>query len=161
MSALDPNYALFLQLFIAVLFGMVLGIERLLAGRTAGPRTYGLVSLGSCLLTMLSLRIVPLYTTSSLAALDPILIVSTIVSGVGFLGAGLIVFHQSKLSGLTTAAGIWVAAIVGIAVGYHFYLLSFFATFLTLFVFSAMWRLEHIIKKKFSFLEQWGTEEEN
>lgn len=160
LSWADPNVQMFCQLAVAVLFGMVLGIERLLAGRTAGPRTYGLVSLGSCLLTMVSLRMAPLYVTSAPSGLDPILVVSTIVSGIGFLGAGLIVFHQSKLSGLTTAAGIWVAAIVGITVGYSFYLLAFFATFLTLFVFSIMWRLERIIKLKIAHLEHLGAVDE-
>jgi putative Mg2+ transporter-C (MgtC) family protein len=138
-----------LQLLIAMCFGMVLGIERVLAGRTAGPRTYGLVSLGACLLTVISIQAAALYPYESKA--DPIAIVSAAVSGIGFLGAGLIVFHNQKLSGLTTAAGIWVSAAIGITVGFGFYFLAFFATFLTLFLFSIMWRFERQIKDKYGY----------
>jgi putative Mg2+ transporter-C (MgtC) family protein len=140
----------FVQLCVAVILGMVLGIERVLAGRTAGPRTYGLVSMGSCLITILSLHALELYP--GVQDLNPLVLVSTIVSGVGFIGAGLIVFHQSHLSGLTTAAGIWVSAAIGITVGYGFYLLAIFATFLTLFVFTVMWNVENLIKKKFTIM---------
>src|SRR4051812_10763050 len=124
----------FLQLLIATCLGMVLGIERVLAGRTAGPRTYGLVSLGGCLLTILSLNASQLYRIESKA--DPASIVAAIVTGIGFLGAGLIVFRGSKLSGLTTAAGIWVSAAIGIAVGFGFYGLAVGATLITLFLFT-------------------------
>lgn len=138
-----------LQLLTAVCLGMVLGIERVLAGRTAGPRTYSLVSLGSCLLTIISLEAAQLYPNVSKA--DPISIVSAIVTGIGFLGAGLIIFRNSQLSGLTTAAGIWVSAAIGITVGFRFYFLAFFATFLTLFIFTVMWRFERRIKDKYGY----------
>ncbi|MBX4198225.1 MgtC/SapB family protein, partial [Candidatus Parcubacteria bacterium] len=81
----------FLQLIVAAALGMMLGIERVLAGRTAGPRTYGLVSLGGCLLTILSLNASVLYRVESRA--DPAAIVAAIVTGIGFLGAGLIIFR--------------------------------------------------------------------
>src|SRR2546423_88721 len=86
------------------LIGMILWLERVLAGRTAGPRTYGLVSLGSCLLTILSVKTLPTYHNG---VNDAYALVAAIVTGVGFIGAGLIIFKESKLSGLTTAAGIW------------------------------------------------------
>jgi putative Mg2+ transporter-C (MgtC) family protein len=150
---IEPNIALvpFIQLCVAVGLGMILGIERVLAGRTAGPRTYGLVSLGACLITILSINAAPLYP--GITDLNPLIMVSTIVSGIGFLGAGLIIFHGSRLSGLTTAAGIWVSAAIGIAVGMRFYLLSLFATFLTLFLFTVMWRFENVLKNKFAVTE--------
>ncbi|MDQ3014954.1 MAG: MgtC/SapB family protein [bacterium] len=137
----------FFQLLIAACFGMILGIERVLAGRTAGPRTYGLVSLGACLLTILSLSASELYRYESKA--DPVSIVAAIVTGIGFLGAGLIIFKGSKLSGLTTAAGIWVSAAIGIAVGFGFLVLALFTTMMTLFIFTVMWKLEAKIKSKF------------
>ncbi len=143
----DPSLSIFCQLILATLFGMVLGIERVLAGRTAGPRTYGLVSLGACLLTILSAKSIMVYNTTSA---DPYPMVGAIITGVGFIGAGLIIFHGSRLSGLTTAAGIWVSAAIGITVGYGFYLVSFFATFLVLFVFTIMWRIERFIRKYFA-----------
>ncbi len=147
MISFNPEFIPFTQLALAALFGMILGIERILAGSTAGPRTYGLVSMGSCLLTILSLAAADMYPMASKA--DPVAIVSGVVTGVGFIGAGLIVFRGTKLSGLTTAAGIWVAAAIGIAVGYKFYLLAFFTTSLTLFMFSIMLQIENRIRLKF------------
>lgn len=146
-SSLPHEFLPFIQITVALIFGMILGIERILAGRTAGPRTYGLVSIGACLLTILSTEAVKHYSTP----VDPMPVIAAIVTGIGFIGAGLIVLHGSKLSGLTTAAGIWVAAIIGIAVGFQAYFLASFTTFLTLFVFSTMWRIEAVIKSKFSF----------
>lgn len=149
---LNPHYVPYLQLILATFFGMILGIERVLAGRVAGPRTYGLVSLGSCLITIMSLNLSGLYPHSE--SLDPLVMISSIISGIGFIGAGLIIFKQSKLSGITTAAGIWVASAIGIAVGFRFYLLSLFATFLTLFIFTIMWNFENKIKHLFIGMEE-------
>jgi putative Mg2+ transporter-C (MgtC) family protein len=143
---INPDYIPFLQIVISLFFGMVLGLERVLVGRTAGPRTYGLVSIGACLATILSTSAVNFFGPAA----DPFHVIASILTGVGFIGAGLIVFRESKLSGLTTAAGIWVAAIIGIAVGFGFYALAFFTTFLTMFVFTIMWRFEKAIKDKFA-----------
>ncbi|MES2436977.1 MAG: MgtC/SapB family protein [Patescibacteria group bacterium] len=141
----NPDLAPYFQLTLATLLGMLLGIERLLIGKTAGPRTYALVSMGSCLLTVISLTAANYYPVLSKA--DPVSIVASVITGIGFIGAGLIIFKGSKLSGLTTAAGIWVAAAIGIVVGFSHYLLALFATFLTLFVFTLMWNFENKIKK--------------
>jgi putative Mg2+ transporter-C (MgtC) family protein len=138
-----------LQLLAATFLGMMLGIERVLAGRTAGPRTYALVSVGACLLTIMSINSTELYPNASKA--DPVSIVAAVVSGIGFLGAGLIIFRNSKLSGLTTAAGIWVSAAIGITVGFRYFFLAFFATFLTLFIFTIMWQIERRIKDKYGY----------
>jgi putative Mg2+ transporter-C (MgtC) family protein len=142
-----PEFVPFIQMSLALLFGMILGIERVFAGRTAGPRTYGLVAVGACLATLVSIMGIGNYN-GYLG--DQVRIVASVITGVGFIGAGLIVFRDSKISGLTTAAGIWVAAIIGIAVGFKLYLIAFFTTFLTLFVFSIMWRLENIFKQVFA-----------
>jgi len=147
INSISPQLIPFIQIVVALLFGMILGIERVLAGRTAGPRTYGLVSLGSCLATILSIQAVAIYNVPSA---NPFQIIEGIITGVGFIGAGLIIFRDSKLSGLTTAAGIWVSAIIGISVGYQLYLLAFFTTFLTLFVFTIMWKFEKGIKDHFA-----------
>ncbi len=144
----------FLQVTIATILGMILGVERLLASRAAGPRTYGLISLGSCLATILSLNVVPMYLAGMSPevighafSLNPLMIVANILVGIGFIGAGMIVLHGSQVSGLTTAAGIWVAAIIGITVGFGFYILATFVTFLTLFLFSILWRWEQSWKR--------------
>lgn len=148
----NPEIMPFVQIVLATLFGMLLGIERVLAGRMAGPRTYGLVSLGACLLTILSINAPALYPT--LPNIDPMHIVAAIVTGIGFIGAGLIIFKESKISGITTAAGIWVSAGIGITVGFGFYVLALFTTFLTLFIFTVMWKLENKIKHHFHVIEE-------
>ena len=145
-SLISPELIPFVQIVIALLLGMILGIERLIVGRTAGPRTYGLVSIGACLMTIITVNAVGFLPKG----FDPAPMIASILTGIGFLGAGLIILQGSQLSGVTTAAGIWVAAIIGIAVGFKFFVLAFFTTFLTLFVFTIMWRVEHIIAKKFT-----------
>lgn len=147
----NPEYIPFFKILLATVFGMLLGIERVLAGRTAGPRTYGLVALGACLLTILSLNVSWIYDSKNL---DPMHIISSIITGIGFIGAGLIVFRESKVSGITTAAGIWVAATIGITVGMGFYTLSLFTTFLTLFIFTVMWKIENRIKHLFKVIDE-------
>lgn len=147
MITTGVELGLFVQIAVAMILGIALGLERALAGRTAGPRTYGLVSMGACLLTIISLYAGTQYADSPRA--DPISIVAAVMTGIGFIGAGLIIFHESKVSGLTTAAGIWVSAGIGIAVGYRLYVLAFFTAFLTLFIFSVMWRIENRIKARY------------
>ena len=141
---LTSNYEIFLQLLTAVVLGMLLGAERSLAGKTAGMRTYGLVSMGACLFILTStLVLAPL---SRLAAVDPLRVFEGVVTGVGFIGAGIIFLRGATLNGLTTAAGLWIAAGIGIAVGYKLYALAVFAAVLTIFVFTAMWFLERKIR---------------
>jgi putative Mg2+ transporter-C (MgtC) family protein len=145
-SFVSPELVPFIQIVLASLLGMILGIERLLVGRTAGPRTYGLVATGACLMTIISVRAVGFFPQG----FDPAPMIASILTGIGFLGAGLIIFQGSRLSGVTTAAGIWVSAIIGITVGFNFYILAIFTTLLTLFIFTIMWRIEHVIAKKFT-----------
>ncbi len=81
---------------------------------------------------------------------DPGRIAAQIITGIGFIGAGMIIFNQSKLQGITTAAGIWVTAAIGMAVGYRFYAMAVLATILVLFIFVLLWLLEEWIVKKFA-----------
>ncbi|MCC2631030.1 MAG: putative cation-transporting P-type ATPase [Candidatus Paceibacter sp.] len=145
---ITPNFVPYFQVILALLLGMILGIERVLAGRTAGPRTYGLVSLGACLITVVGIN--SLGQLGILGSRDPFPLLASIFNGIGFIGAGIIIFKNEKLSGLTTAAGIWVAAGIGMAVGFGYYLLSIFVTFVTLFVFSLMWRIERFITRHYT-----------
>jgi putative Mg2+ transporter-C (MgtC) family protein len=141
MASFLPNFIYFLQLALATILGIILGIERLIAKRPAGPRTYGLVSLGACLATIISLQVAPLYGNAP--GLNPLQIVANVILGIGFLGTGLIFLQDTHINGLTTAAGVWVSAIIGIAVGFGFYSLATFATLITLFLFTIFWRVEH------------------
>jgi putative Mg2+ transporter-C (MgtC) family protein len=140
----NPDNIAFFQLVLALFLGTFLGLERAVAGKVAGMRTFGLVSLGSCLSILISEHVVAGY--GNLSGINPLMVAGAIVTGVGFLGAGLVIFKDSHVSGLTTAAGMWVAAAIGMAVGFRMYLIASFTTFLTLFVFTVMWYLERIIK---------------
>ena len=142
---LSNEYAIvFLQITLAMLLGMALGVERSLAGKTAGMRTYALVSMGSCLYVIVSSIVVSSF--EGVTNFDPLRVTASIVTGVGFIGAGIIVFKDSLLRGLTTAAGLWVTAAIGVAVGYELYAIAMFSTILTLFVFTALWFAESMIK---------------
>lgn len=132
---------IFIGLLLAIFFGAVLGVERNLAGKMAGMRTYSLVSLGSALFISIS-RLVLVSLQTSTLNVDPLRLASQVVVGIGFIGAGLVVFRGSELTGITTAAGVWVSAGVGMACGFGLYALALFATGLTLFIFTIMWTIE-------------------
>ncbi|MEM5768900.1 MAG: MgtC/SapB family protein [Bacillota bacterium] len=104
-----------LRLLVSVLLGGMVGFERQHRRKSAGLGTYMLVCLGSCLVTTLSIN---LYAgVQGLTNADPARLAAQVVSGIGFLGAGAILKEGFTIRGLTTAAGLWVSACVGIAVG--------------------------------------------
>ncbi len=141
--ASSENLEILTKLIVALVFGAVLGLERVFARRTAGVRTYALVSMGSALFVLIGELVTRGYLEQSLPTdVDSLRIASNIVVGVGFLGAGVIVFKDSALSGLTTAAGLWVSAAIGVAVGFGHYAAGFIATLLTLFIFTVLWYVE-------------------
>ena len=102
-----------LPLFIALFLGMIMGMERVWAHKTAGMRTYALVSMGSALFVLVSVEMVKAYT--GFDGMNPLHIVAQIIVGVGFIGTGLIFTKDNKLMGLTTATGLWVSAGIGMA----------------------------------------------
>lgn len=117
------------QLFLAAVLGGVIGIERLRIHKATGVRTLALISMGSCLFTILSWR----GLLHSGLDFEPTRIAAQIVTGVGFLGAGVIIFDQHKVLGLTSAAGLWVTAAIGMAVGFGHYWIAIFGTLIVLF----------------------------
>jgi putative Mg2+ transporter-C (MgtC) family protein len=137
----------FWQLILALALGLAIGTERTFAGKTAGMRTFALVSMGSCLLVLISNMVQLQYSVD----FDPLRIAAGIVTGVGFLGAGMIFRPTNSdtehVSGLTSAAGIWVASAVGVAVGYELYAISIFATALTLITFAGIIAVEDRIRR--------------
>lgn len=133
------------RLFVAVILGGILGMERTIVGRSAGLKTYSLVSLGSALFVMVSLEIVPLF--ASFPGFNPIMMASQIIVGVGFLGAGMVIFQQSKVQGLTTAAGLWVSAGLGMAAGFGLYVEALIAALFALLIFTVFWKLEKTVLK--------------
>lgn len=138
------------KLVLAVVLGGLLGLERSLAHKTAGMRTYTLVSMGAALFVILSEMVGQHYLALGVQAFDPLRVTSQVIVGIGFLGAGLIIFQDNKLRGLTTAAGLWVAAGLGMTIGFGFYLVAIMVTVLTLLVFTALWYVERYFENHVS-----------
>lgn len=115
------NLTLVLNMLGALVLGLLVGYERSYHGRAAGMRTYGMVCMASCALTVLC--VYPQYWLGdhSLAGVDPTRVIQGIVTGIGFLGAGLIMKDGMSISGLTTAASIWASSAIGVLVGVGFY----------------------------------------
>ena len=107
------------KLLLSVAIGGVIGNERGRHGRAAGMRTHIIVCLGAALTSMMSIAVDQITGCSG----DVFRISAQVVCGVGFLGAGMIILkNNSVITGLTTAAGIWTTSIIGIAIGYGFYI---------------------------------------
>jgi len=128
-----------LRVLLAVVCGGIIGIERGRHGSQAGIRTHILVCLGGMLTALIGV-----YASSVLGfANDPLRISAQVVSGIGFLGAGMIVIKSDKMiTGLTTAAIMWATATIGIAVGIGFYSGAFFAVFACVFTAAFLTRIE-------------------
>ena len=106
-----------LKLLLAVVFGAIIGSERSRHGRAAGMRTHILVSLGACMTSMVSMFVSDVLMQQG----DVLRIPAQVISGIGFLGAGMIILKSNNvITGLTTAAGIWATGVIGIAVGYGY-----------------------------------------
>jgi putative Mg2+ transporter-C (MgtC) family protein len=144
----NMNIEIIFQLFLSMILGALLGLEREYKGKEAGLQTYSLVALGACLFTMLSFEIAGYASGSVGTTFDHSRIIQAIAVGIGFLGAGVIFRQQSGVVGLTTAAGLWITAAVGIAVGIKLYYLATFTVFLALLVLAGLGRLEHRFFRK-------------
>ncbi len=117
-----------LQLLLATLLGGLVGLEREYKRKEAGLRTFSLVCLGSAFFTIISYETARSFIGQSSVDFDPTRIIGQIVLGIGFVGAGLIIFREFYIEGLTTAAGLWVTAAIGVAVGAQLYFLAVSAT---------------------------------
>lgn len=140
----QENLDIVLRLSVAVLLGAIIGLEREVARKYAGLRTYVLVSLGAALFATMSETTMRFFWEylGGTPNFDPTRIISNIVVGVGFLGAGMVIFHREKVLGLTTAAGVWVTAAIGASVGIGAYVPAIAATLLVLFTLVVLRRVE-------------------
>lgn len=146
---LDTQSIMLIKLMLAMLLGGVIGTERaLLAKQTAGTRTFGLVSLGAALFVVIGNYVNTAFL--GVADVQPTFIAAAIITGIGFLGGGLIIFRHDSLHGVTTSAGLWITAAIGMAVGFGLFLLSIFATLLVLILFTGMWYMEKRFKHWFA-----------
>jgi putative Mg2+ transporter-C (MgtC) family protein len=142
---LTQNSEIILRLTLAVGLGLMVGVERLLVHKDAGMKTHALVSLGSAVFVLISEALVQKYI--DLPGLNPTMIPSQIVIGIGFLGAGSIMLYGSRLRGLTTAGGLWVTAGIGMAAGFGFYSLAIIVTLLVLLILILVNIFEKSIRK--------------
>src|SRR5580692_4446375 len=114
---IDPTSLMFAKLVIAMLLGGVLGTERaILARQPAGMRTFGIVALAACLFIIMSNYVDSAYI--GVANIQPLQLAAGVATGIGFIGAGLIIFRGGTVHGVTTAAALWIATAIGMAVGY-------------------------------------------
>lgn len=126
------NFDFVLRLLVAGILGAIIGLDREYRAKEAGYRTHFLVSLGSALIMIVSQYGFQEIIKESSVTLDPSRVAAQVVSGIGFIGAGTIIFQKQIVRGLTTAAGIWATAGIGLAVGAGMYTISIAATLLTL-----------------------------
>jgi len=134
-----------IRIVIAAILGGLVGLERTVANKHAGIRTFALVAVGAALFVILSEIMVHEYI--GIMNVDPLRLLSAIVSGIGFLGAGMILMQKDSLHGLTTAAGLWATAGIGAAVGFGMYYLATFTVLIILILFTGMWFIEEWVKK--------------
>lgn len=139
------NLPMVLKLALSILLGGAIGVERTMANKMAGLRTYAFVSLGSCLFIITSILVTEDFI--GITNFDPLRVAAAIIMGIGFLGGAQIIYHDNKLEGVTTAAGMWVATGIGIAIGFGYFTLAIISTILTIFIFSTLWDVEERFKK--------------
>lgn len=139
------NEHLAIRLLLAVLLGGLVGIERERKNSAAGLRTHILVCLGSCLIMVLSMYGFSAFADEPNVRLDPARLAAQVITGVGFLGAGTILFTGKMITGLTTAASVWVVMAIGLAVGAGFYMPAGLTALLVLLI---LWGL-NIVEKRF------------
>ena len=124
------------KLVIAAAVGGAIGFEREAHGQAAGLRTFILVSVGACLMMMLSLEMEEFYrhlsVDQSVVRLDPARIASYAIASMGFLGAGAIITGKGSVRGLTTAAGLWLVTGLGLAIGAGYFFPALFAALMSL-----------------------------
>ena len=131
---------------IALIIGGMTGLEREKSHQFAGFRTHILVSVGSCITSITSLLLFSQYSTQTNS--DPARLTAQVLSGVGFLGAGAILKTSNGIRGLTTAAGIWATACIGIAVGYGYYVLGICAWALVMITLYILKKIDKMIFSK-------------
>ena len=134
-----PIYDILIRLALALLFGAVIGFERERDSQPAGLRTHMILVLGACLAAIISEEMGARFGS------DPTRLAAQVISGIGFLGAGAILRFGFNIKGLTTATTLWTMAIVGLAVGFGYYLLAALTTVFMIIILTIM----NVIEKKF------------
>ena len=133
-----------IRLFLAIFLSGIIGMERAVKRHAAGLRTYVLVCVASCIAMLADLFLFETYNAG-----DPARIGAQVISGIGFLGAGtILVTSRNHIKGLTTAAGLWACACLGLAIGAGFYTVSLIGFILIAIALLFMPKLEHLFTKR-------------
>ncbi|NQX71527.1 MgtC/SapB family protein [Paenibacillus alba] len=136
-----------IRLVLALFLGGLIGFEREVSSHAAGLRTHILVCVGSSLVMLLSMYGFSAFVNEVNVRLDPSRLAAQVISGIGFLGAGTIMFNGRSITGLTTAASLWVVAGIGLAVGAGFYYPAILVCFMVL---ISLWILNKVEHKYFN-----------
>jgi putative Mg2+ transporter-C (MgtC) family protein len=137
-----------MRLGVALLLGLALGLERVFANKSAGMRTYGLVAMASAFFIYTSQVVAMQFVGIEGFNFDPLRVAAQIVVGIGFLGTGLIVFQNNHIANLTTAAGLWVAASIGMASGFGLFEEALIATIFALVALVIFSFIERPLRKR-------------
>lgn len=142
LESLDMHVVALVRLLLAAACGALVGLEREQHEKRAGLRTHILICIGACMFTMVAMRMHGQYGG------DAVRLVHGLITGVGFLGAGVIFVRGASVRGLTTAVGLWVLTAVGLAVGLGYYLWAGGATVVTFVIIAWLKRLEPLLHER-------------
>ena len=143
--------SILLRIVLAVLFGGTIGLERGKQGRAAGMRTHIFVCIGSALATMIGFYVADFMIDKYGSIGDPLRVAAQVISGIGFLGVGTILIKgRFQITGLTTAAGLWCAAAIGIALGAGFFVGAIITFVCSVITMTLAGRFELMLNKKYS-----------
>lgn len=149
---MDPNLTkgasigeVAIRLTVAILMGALIGFDRERLDKPAGLRTHMLVALGSASFTLLGFEVGAHLSPRTGEGFDPTRVLQGVIGGIGFLGAGAIIQNRGQVSGVTTAASVWVAGALGTACGVGAYVLAVFTTVLALVILTLLVKLEGMI----------------
>ncbi len=135
---------IFARLIGAIVLGGIIGFEREAQNHAAGLRTHILVSLAAALFGIISIESVhmPGFANDQQVRIDPLRVIEAVTAGVAFLAAGMIVFSRGRVKGLTTGAGMWLSGAIGLAIGFGYWPVAFFATAAAVCVLFALGKME-------------------
>lgn len=148
MTIFDPA-EMAMRLGFAVMFGLLLGIDREIRGKAAGMRTHMLVALGSASTTLLGLQLFEtLNQMDPDHKGDPLRVIEGVTAAIGFLGAGAIIRDRGNVRGLTTAANIWLCGAIGLACGGGHYVMAGLIFGFTLVILTLVYLIEKMIRRE-------------
>lgn len=137
-------WGIVIRILVSVILGGIIGLERGMKNRPAGLRTYMLVCLGSCVVMLINQ-----YTTQVFDTGDPVRLGAQVISGIGFLGAGtIVVTSHNQIKGLTTAAGLWASACIGLAIGIGLYEVALVAGLCVFLVLTLLHEMDYFMRSR-------------